>query len=324
MPTLPVCPGLCTMMVLALLYCTGCHGFSSNRVITAIPREPPESMWVNEHVGVNDAAARNKVTIYWNGPTGEEPVEQQIDLAERAIKNGDLGLILSPANPFALNTIVNRSLAAGMSVVIVGNPISLKPERRLSFVLNDEEQTGALAADRIKIALKGHGEVVVAGIDPFLSGSPDRSSAFEADLNRDAPRIKVVDRLKGGFSFGQAELAIEKSILAHPHLSAILSLNIPATRGAIAAVETTHTSKQIAIIACDQDIDLLFLLRRGVLDSLIAQNTRAMGDMAVDRIIAEDKGLPVSPYSYVKPVLITRENIDDEAIQHILYWKLGP
>jgi ribose transport system substrate-binding protein len=281
-------------------------------------------MWVNEHVGVNEAATRNNVTIYWNGPTGEEPIEQQIDLAERAIKNGDLGLILSPANPFALNTVVNRSMAAGMSVVIVGNQLSLKPEKRLSFVLNDEEQTGVLAADRIKIALKGRGEVVVAGIDPFLRGSPDRSGAFEAALNRDAPGIKVVDRLKGEFSFGQAELAIEKSILAHPHLSAILSLNIPTTRGAIAAVRTTHTSKQIAIVACDQDIDLLFLLRRGVLDALIAQNTRAMGAMAVDSIINEDKGLPVFPYTYVKPVLVTRENIDDNAIQHILYWKLGP
>ena len=281
-------------------------------------------MWVNEHVGINEAAARHNVKIYWNGPTGEESVEQQIDLAERAIRNGDLGLILSPTNPFALNTVVKRSLASGMSVVIVGNPLSLKPEKRLSFVLNDEEQTGALAADRIKTALKGRGEVLIVGIDPFLPGSPDRSSAFEAVLSRDAPEIEVVDKLEGTFSFGQAELAVEKSILAHPHLSAILSLNIPATRGAIAAVRTTHTSKQIAIVGCDQDLDLLFLLRRGVVDSLVAQNTRAMGALAVDFVMDEDRGAPVPPYTYVKPILITKENIDNEAIQRVLYMKFWP
>jgi ABC-type sugar transport system substrate-binding protein len=310
--------------VLALGLFFGCHRTASTPVITVIPKEPPESMWVNEHVGIAEAAARQRVNIYWNGPTGEEGVAQQIDLADRAIKNRDLGLILSPTNPFALNTVVKRSLAAGMSVVIVGDPLSLKPEKRLSFVLNDEDETGALAAGRIKRILNGRGEVLVVGIDPFLPGNPDRSSAFEATLNKDAPGIKIVDRLTGTFSFGQAELAVEKSILAHPHLTAIVSLDIPATRGTIAAVRTTHTSKQISIVGCNQDLDLLFLLRRGVIDSLIAQNTRAMGAMAVDFVMDENRGLPVAPYTLVKPVLMTKENIDDETIQHLLYMKFWP
>jgi ribose transport system substrate-binding protein len=313
--------------ILALLCCAGCYRFSSSRVISVIPRQASESMWVSEHVGVNESAARHKVSIYWNGPTEEEGVEQQVVLADRAIENGNLGLILSPSNPFALNTVVQRSLAAGMSVVIVGNPLSLKPEKRLSFVLNDEEQTGTLAAHRIASALKGRGEVLIVGIDPlFSSGSHDRSSAFEASLNREAPEIQVVGRLKGSFSFGQAELAIAKTVLAHPHLSAILSLNIAGTRGAVAAVRTTHSSDHIIIVGCDQNRDLLFLLRQGVVDSLIAQNMRAMGAMAVDYIMAEDRGAPVSPYTLVKPVLITKENIDDDAIQRILYldWRVRP
>jgi ribose transport system substrate-binding protein len=313
--------------ILALLYCAGCDRFSRNRVISVIPRQASESMWVSEHVGVNEAAARNKVSIYWNGPTEEEGVEQQIVLADRAISKGNLGLILSPSNPFALNTVVQRSLAAGMSVVIVGNPLSLKPEKRLSFVVNDEEETGILASHRIQSALKGRGEVLIIGINfLFSSGSPDRSSAFEASLNREAPEIQVVDRLKGSFSFGQAELAVEKSILAHPHLSAILSLNITATRGAVAAVRTTHSADHIMIVGCDQNLDLVFLLRQGMVDSLIAQNTRAMGAMAVDSVMAENRGVPVSPYTLVKPVLITRENVDDETIQRLLYsdWRVRP
>lgn len=283
-------------------------------------------MWVTEHVGVNEAAARHKVSVYWNGPTEAGDVEQQVVLADRAINDGSLGLVLSPSNPFALNTVVQRALAGGMSVVIVGNPLSLKPEGRLSFVLNDEEQTGALAAQRVQTALKGEGEVLILGIDPISSGSPDRSSAFETALYREAPGIKIVDKLKGLFSFGQAELVAEKTIRAHPHLSAILSLNTTATRGAVAAVQTTHSSDRIIIVGCDYNLDVLFLLRQGAVDSLVAQNMRAMGNMAVDSIMQENKGIPVSPYTYVQPVLITRENIDDEAIQHLLYmdWRVRP
>jgi ribose transport system substrate-binding protein len=211
-----------------------------------------------------------------------------------------------------------------MSVVILSNQLSLKPEKRLSFVLNDEEEAGRLAAHRIESALHGRGKVLIIGIDPLSSGNPDRSSAFESTLSREAPDIQIVDRLKGSFSFGQAELAAEKSIQAHPDLSAILSLNTTSTRGAVAAVGTTHSSKHILIVGCDFNLDLLFILRKGVLDAIVAQNMRAMGNIAVDSIMAQRRGLPVPAYAFVKPVLITRENIDNESIQHMLYtdWRV--
>lgn len=314
------------VVILGLLCFAGCHRRPSNRVITAIPRQASEYTWVAQHVGVNEAAARHHVSIYWNGPTEERDVEQQVFLADRAIKNGDLGLILSPNNPFALNTTVQRALAAGMSVVIVGDPLSLKPERHLSFVLNDEERAGALAARRLKSSLHGHGDVLVVGIDPLSPGSSDRSNAFEAALGREAPGIHVAERLKGSLNFGEAELATEKALLANPHLSAILALNLPATRGAIAAVKTTHSSDHIIIIGCDYNFDLLFLLRQKVLDALIIQDMHRMGSLAVDEIMAETKGAEVPLYTVVDPVLITRENIDDEAIQRMTYmdWRVRP
>jgi ribose transport system substrate-binding protein len=310
--------------ILGLFCCLGCHRFSSNRVISVIPRQASEYMWVTEHVGVNEAAARHKVGVYWNGPTEEGDVEQQVVLAERAISDGNLGLILSPSNPFALNTVVQRSLLTGMSVVVLSNQLSLKPEKRLSFVLNDEEEAGRLAAQRIESVLHGRGKVLIIGIDSLSSGNPDRSSAFEAALSREAPGIQVVDRLKGSFSFGQAELAAEKAIQAHPDLSAILSLSTTSTRGAVAAVRTTHSSDHILIVGCDFNLDLLFLLRQRVIDAIVAQNMRSMGNIAVDSIMAEHRGLPVPAYTFVKPVLITRENIDDEAIQHMFYtdWRV--
>jgi len=283
-------------------------------------------MSVSEHVGANEAAARNHVSVYWNGPTEEGNVEQQVELADRAIRNRDLGLVLSPVNPFALNTVVQRSLAAKIPVVIVGNPLSLAAEQGLAFVLNDEQEMGTLAARRIGQILNGRGEVLVVGIDPISSGRSDRASEFESALAREAPDIHVVARLKSAFNFGQAELAAEKTIVAHPHLSAILSLNTMATRGAIAAVNSTHTEKRIAIVGCDYNMDLLFMLRHNVIDSLVAPNMRAMGGMAVDTVMQEAHGAPAASYTYLKPVLITRDNIDSDPIQQMLYmdWRVRP
>jgi ribose transport system substrate-binding protein len=308
-----------------VLFGSGCRS-APRRMISVVPRQASESMWVTEHVGVSEAAAREKVAIYWNGPTEEGDVEQQIVLAERAIQHNNMGLILSPSNPFALNTVVKRSLDRGMSVVIVGTPLSLKPEARLSFVLNDVQETGLLAADRMRDVLKGKGEILILGYDPLFSAGTDRSSAFETALARDAPKIRIVEKLKGPFSFGQAEMAAEKVIGAHPNLSAIFSLNTTSTRGAVAAVRTTHTSDHILIIGCDHTLDLLYFLRQGAVDSLVTQNMRAMGAIAVSSIMAQSRGERVAPYTYVKPTLVTRQNIDEERIQQMLKmdWRVQP
>ena len=295
----------------------GCRGVSHN-VISVIPRQSSEAMWVTEHAGVNEAATHAGLDIYWNGPTEDGDVEQQIVLAERAERSGNMGLIISPDNPFALNTVVERSLAHGMSVVVLGTPLSLKPEKRLSFVLSDVQATGALAARRMRDVLKGKGEIIILGLDPNSSETSDRASAFEFVLSREAPDIRLIDRLKGPLSFGQAELAAEKAIRANPHLSAIFTLNTVATRGAIAALGTTRTGGGITLIGCDQTMDLLYLLRRGAIDSLVVQDMRTMGSLAVKAVLAESRGIAVPSYTSVEPVMVTRENIDDRNVQDML------
>jgi ribose transport system substrate-binding protein len=308
----------------SLLLCAGCERFSSSNTICVIPRQASESMWVAEHVGANDAASQYHVNIYWNGPTEEGDVEPQIELADRAIRDHDLGLVLSPNNPFALNTAVERSLEAGIPVAIVGNPVSLPNEQRLTFVLNDERETGALLAHRVEQVLKHHGEVLILGIDPVASRYPDRVAEFETALSREDPDIHVIARVKSAFNFGAAELSAEQTILAHPHLAAIVSLNTEASRGAVAAVNATHRATRINIIGCDYSMALVFLLRHGVIDSLVAQNMRAMGEIAVESVMKESRGTPVPAKIYLKPVLITRDNIDSDPIQWMLYmdWRV--
>jgi ribose transport system substrate-binding protein len=146
----------------------------------------------------------------------------------------------------------------------------------------------------------------------------DRADAFEHALARNAPGIHLAEKLVGSFSFGQAEQAAEASLHAHPHLSAIVAMNVNATRGAYAAVHAAGLSGRVKILGWDQALDLLFLLRHGQIDAMVIENTRAMGYLAVEEIVAETDGRSVPPYLYVQPELVTRENIDDERIQHML------
>lgn len=279
---------------------------------------------MSEHGGAADAAFQKHLHIYWNGPSRDDDVEQQIALSERAVAGHYYGLILSPNNSFALDNLIQRAVSGGIPVVITGSEIPMAPKPGLSYVLNDADTMGQLAAVRTNEILRGKGNIAILGTDALSPGSMERSDAYENAVHRIAPQINIAAKMAGSFSFGQAELASEQMIRANPRLSVIFALGINETRGAVEAVHSMQKESRIRIIGCDQTLDLLFLLRRGEIDSLVVENTRAMGYRAVEEIAAEKHGEKVPPRVLIKPLLVTRENIDEPAIQQVLSLRWRP
>ncbi|MEO6924475.1 MAG: substrate-binding domain-containing protein [Bryocella sp.] len=315
------CAKICSWMAVCIAL-AGCQNNLKSRTIYVVPRDTAEALWVTEHMGAAEAAAKANLQIYWNGANGEGDVDQQIVLAERAIRTGSYGLILSPNSPYALNTVVRRALSQRIPVVIVGAAIPLTPSPGLFFVLTDVNKTGQLAAERFE---GRRGEVAIVGLDPLSPGSIDRSEAFEAALHNSAPEQRIVGKVLGPLSFGQAEFKTERIIRAHPGITSIFALNVTGARAAVSAVRTTRTEDRIRIVGCDQALDLLFLLRQGKIDGLVIQNTRKMGNDAVAAIVAAHHEKRMPTVTTVEPVLVTKENIDSERVQQMLLmnWRVG-
>ena len=305
------------VIALALL-CSGCKSPSASRTISAIPSHGSDHLWVSVHVGVAESARNRKLDVHWNGPNGQNDGERQIALINTAIRDRNYGLILSPSNPFALNTAVAHALAAGMPVVAVGEQLTLGPRKNLSFVLNDEQVTGRLAAQRIELLTGGKGEVLVLGMDPLSLAGTERAARFSELLTRGQSGLSVVDAGNNTIHFGQAELAVESTLQAHRHLTAIFALNPAAAQGAIVALETTGKRGKIPIVGFGYSHDLAYLLRHRAIDAIIAPNMRRMGQIAVDNLVAQKQNQKVVPVTYVQPMLVTPENIDGQQAQELL------
>ena len=310
-----------TLLGLAL---SGCASSPWHPTIAVIPRETSEEIWVGEHGGAADAALQHHLLIYWNGPSTEADVEPQIKLTEKAISHHSYGLVLSPNSPFALNTLIERALSSGIPVVVLGAEVPVAQRRGLSFVLDDEDRTGTLIADRLQHILSGRGKVIILGVDSLSPGSVPRAEAVQRAIQSRDPQIQIVDELTGSLSFGQAELVTEQAIRSHPGLDAIIALGINQTKGAMSAVTSAGEMGRIRIIGCDQGVDLLYLLRNSVIDSLVVQDSRTMGRIAVENLIAQHNGSSVPERIYVEPRLVTRANVDDPAIQTILSMRWRP
>ena len=152
-----------------LLALSGCSR-SRPPTIAVIPRTTALVLWESEHAGAEDAAKKTGFSIYWNAPTSEDDVERQIDFVEHAIRRKDAGLVLAPDQALAMMVPVRTAIAEGIPTVVVSSPLAIPPGPKLSYILNDEDATGAMAAERMGSILNGNGEVALLGIDSDISG----------------------------------------------------------------------------------------------------------------------------------------------------------
>jgi ribose transport system substrate-binding protein len=112
---------------------------------------------------------------------------------------------------------------------------------------------------------------------------------------------------------------------------------VGATRGVYRGLKLKQRIRQVHLVACDQDLDLVYYLRLGEIDSLVAENTFAMGYQATRLITAHRSGgkaraadlapglapgvapgMTQGRVSRFAPRLVTRENVDTPEIQRML------
>jgi ribose transport system substrate-binding protein len=299
-------------ILLASLACNS----SPPPVIAVIPRTTALVLWEAEHAGAEAAARKTGFSIYWNAPTSEDDVERQIAIARHSIDRGAQALVLAPDQALALMVPVRNLIARGIPTVVISSPLPIPPGGKLSYILNDEEETGRIAADRIGFILRGKGSVVVLGIDPDITGIVNRTQAFETHLHIKFPGIRIVDERTGGFNIAQAQEVTEDVLAREPQLDAILALNSAATRGAFIALKTHGMLGKIKLVACEQE--LIPPLLTGEIDSIILENTYEMGYRAVQLIAAERRGEHVPEQIKLSPKLVTRENLNSPEVQRML------
>jgi ribose transport system substrate-binding protein len=304
-------------LLLELFLLGGCSRGHS-RTIAVVPQTTAQEIWESEHAGVAKALLGTTWRERWNGPSSEMEVDRQIALVQQAIRQRDGGLILAPDHPVALTSAVRMAAEQGMPVVILDATLNLPASLDVDYLLNDEQQTGVLAADRIGAVLHGHGTVAVLGEMPALMATVARAKSFRQRMAARYPGITVLDPPPGRFRTNLAEQDTEELLASHPELNAIFTLTVGTSRGVYRGLKLTQRIHQVHLVACEQDLDLLYYLRLGEIDSLVAENTFAMGYQATRLITEHHAGAAQGKVLHFTPRLVTRENVDTPEIQQML------
>jgi ribose transport system substrate-binding protein len=304
--------GLCVVIAFGVL-ALGCEQRPERPQIVAIPSHNERAL-LNERVGFEETAARNNIGVFWNGPSNWD-VERQIDSLEFAIQSHSYGIAVNPVSLFAINTTIDAALSAKIPVVILLDSVYIASSPHLYYVLENQKASAELVAHRLNELINGSGEIALLGGDPLFPGGVERRQDLEDELRRHYPNLHIDDHPAGQVGLGYLEIGAEQLLHEHPDLNAIVALNVTSGLAAYSAIRNEHAQKRVHLLVYDQSDELTILLRRGEIDSIVVQDMRRMGSQAVEDIVADRQGKEVQQTVYVEPKLVTRENIDDEAVQ---------
>lgn len=309
---------VCTLV----LWTTAC-GSHQQVTIAVIPQTEGNMLWDPAHAGVEVGADRTGTSIYWNSPTRLDDVEAQIALVDRVADGNFQGLVLAPDQALSLIAPVRRALAHGIPTVIIGSPLAIPAGGNLSYILNDDAEGGRMAARRVAELVNGHGTVALLGINPDILGITIRARAFEQFLAQNYPNIRIVEKRMGTFNEAHEQQAAEETLNDNPHLDVIVGLMWPTIDGTLSALDRSRENRSVKIIGFDP---LGFPpFEKENLDCAIQQDTRSMGEQAIESIYARRLGKSVPDLIYVQPRLINRQNVDSPEVRLMTSadWKLG-
>jgi ribose transport system substrate-binding protein len=255
---------------------------------------------------------------FWNGPSREDDLLRQIQIVEKELDQGVTGIILVPDHAVALISPVRAAVEKHIPVAILDNPLAASPKEDVVFVLNDNAATGRIAAERVSHYLKGtDNEVAILGVYPDFLGTIVAADTIKAELQRYDPGVRFIEQ-RSTFGSTEAEESTEELIEAHPGLRAIVTLNISQTRAAYNVLSRAKLVGKVALIGCEQDFDLIYRVRTGEIDSIIAKDTRTMVRDAMQWIRRRREGTVTGDTIVVQPKLVTKQNVDSPEIQWIL------
>jgi ribose transport system substrate-binding protein len=294
-----------------------CH-HNERPVIAVIPETTAQEVWESAHAQAARIATSWGWHTFWNGPSREDDLLRQIQIMDKEVGRGVAGIILAPDHAVALISPVRAAVAKNIPVAIIDNPLAAPPKGNVLFVLNDYAATGRFAAQRIAPHLSAkHDEVAILGVYPNFLGSLVMADALRQTLQSRSPHVRIVEQ-RSIFGASEADDAVNQLVQEHPSLAAIVALNVTQARSAFGALQRANLTGKVILIGCEQDFDVVYRVRTGDMDSVIAKDTGTMIRDAMEWIRSRREGKATTTTILVAPQLVTRSNVDSPEIQRVL------
>jgi ABC-type sugar transport system substrate-binding protein/DNA-binding response OmpR family regulator/nitrogen-specific signal transduction histidine kinase len=235
-------------------------------------------------------------------------IEKQIDDIERFISNKVDVIIVSPIQSKPLTAVVEKSIKAGIPVLVVDRKID--GEKYTAYLGADNIEIGRIAGRYIVSHSKGSGKIIE------ITGAIGSSPAYERSLGfgqilKENQRIKVENTIHGDWEGESVKEPLKAILLKNPNIEYIFAHN---DRMALSAWETAKTlglEKKIKFIGVDGLNTVnggIELVKSGVLDGTILYPTG--GNEALKLALKMYNKEPIAKNNILNTIVIDKNNAE--------------
>jgi len=296
-----------------LLLSSGCAKQDRKR-IAVIPKGNAHIFWQSIHAGAVAAARESNVDIIWNGPASETDFTGQLKIVEAMINQRVDAILLAPIDKSAMVAVVDRAARQSIPVVIFDSGIDT--QNFVAQVATDNYRGGQDGAERLAKILNGKGKVAIVAVLPGSASTMLREQGFEDTIRKNHPNIQIVDKRYGMADFAKSLAVTENMLTAHTDLAGLFASNESSAVGAAQALK--GRKGRVKLVGFDSSPTLLQDLEAGVIDSLVVQDPFRMGYESMRAAVTKLQGETPRRLSDLPPLVVTRENLNDPAVQKLL------
>lgn len=293
--------------------------------ITVIIKATDSDYWQTLLLGAEAAAEESDgaIKVTTAGPPSETDIDQQVSILENAIAAGPDGIVIASTSCDATVPAIEEAMSKKIPVVTIDN--KLNTENYTSFLATDHTQAAGLAAEAMVKDWEAAGidpsgkKVVVISSVAGTAVNTARTEGFIQKIKELVPTIEVLETQYGDNDIAKALDISNNLIAANSDLIGIFGDNNHMGVGISKSIEENDIKDQIMAYAFDADADEITAIETGYLRGIVVQDPFGMGYDGVLMAAADLKGETVEKDVVVPATVVTKNNMQEEKVQKLLY-----
>lgn len=286
--------------------------------VTLVAKSTDSEFWKAVFTGAEAAATEYNMQLTVTGPDSEEDYEAQNRMIEKAVEEGAQAIVFSAIDYDANADAINAAAAAG--VTIVGIDSAVDSEKVAAYIGADNYGAGQMAAQS---ALDGmEGELKVGLINYEINGANGQEREQGAyDTFQESGRAEIVRIIHTRPDAAAARSDTLAMLRDYPEINVLIAFNEDTAVGAARAVQQMARTDDLWMVAFDSNVETIDALQTGAVDTLVVQNTYAMGYFGVESAYKLLTGQSSSVEKRIETTtrIVNRDNLFSTGSQRALF-----
>jgi ribose transport system substrate-binding protein len=285
--------------------------------IPVISKGFQHQFWQAVKKGAEEEAAKENVTITFEGPENESQVDKQIEMLQAALDKKPAAVCLAALDSKAAVPLLQKAQAA--KIPVVGFDSGVDSDIPVATAATDNIAAAALAADKMAALIGDSGKVGVIVHDQTSRTGIDRRDGFINQMKSKHPGIQIIGpQYGGGDQLKSTDLA-KAMIQANPDIKGFFGANEGSAIGVLNGVKELGKSGKITVIGYDSGQQQIDAIKSGVEAGAITQNPIGIGAKCVEAAVKAIKGESQPKTIDTGFFWYDKTNIDQPDIAAVLY-----